>query len=123
MSADGRLIAFNDGLPGGSLHLVPADGGTLRVIVDASRPGMPSAGLPVWSEDGRTIYFKSHDADGNASIWAVPRNGGTPRLVVQFTDPTRPSYRPSLALLSHGTFYFTVEDRQSDVWVVELVTR
>ncbi|MGH7912852.1 MAG: prolyl oligopeptidase family serine peptidase [Candidatus Dormibacteraceae bacterium] len=35
-------------------------------------------GAPVWSRDGRTIYFVADDG-GRAPIFAVPATGGTPR--------------------------------------------
>ena len=121
-SPDGRLVAFNGELAGGSLYVVPADTGAPRVVVDASQPGHPLASRPEWSEDGRTIYFKSHDARGEASIWAVPASGGTPRLLVRFGDPTRPSDRPEWTL-RRGALYFSIEDRESDIWVMDVVPR
>jgi hypothetical protein len=71
------------------------------------------------SDDGRTVYFKSHDSDGRASIWRVPVGGGRPQLVVRFTDPTRESSRADFAA-GAGRFFFTLEDRQSDIWIAEI---
>lgn len=77
---------------------------------------------PLWSPDGVTLYFKSHDAQGRASFWSVPATGGRPRLLVRFTDPARPSNRFDFA--SDGKrFYFTIDDRQSDIWVAEVKQR
>ncbi|HEU4721783.1 MAG TPA: protein kinase, partial [Gemmatimonadaceae bacterium] len=121
-SPDGRSIAFGSALVGGSLLVIPADSGAPRVVLDASKPGVPQVERPRWSEDGRTIYFKSHDPQGRASFWSVPAAGGTARLLVRFDDPKRPSYRQQWAL-GRNRMYFPVEDRQADVWVMDVTTR
>ncbi|HEX6435460.1 MAG TPA: hypothetical protein VFZ87_14520, partial [Gemmatimonadales bacterium] len=119
-SPDGKLIAYVVGNfeDGGSIAVVPADSGAPQVILDASRTGTPRAEVAIWSPDGRTIYFKSHDAKSNASFWSIPSTGGTPRLLVRFDDPARPSYRSEWAMQGNR-FYFLIQDRQSDVWVME----
>ena len=73
-----------------------------------------------WSPDSRTLYFKSWDARGNAAFWAIPGHGGTPRLLIRFDDPTRPwASRPEW-FIGKGRMYFTIQDRQSDIWVMEV---
>jgi hypothetical protein len=52
----------------------------------------------------------------------MPATGGRPRLLVRFDDPARASNRFEFAS-DRRRFYFTVEDRQSDLWVAELVRR
>ena len=80
------------------------------------------AELAIFSANGRELYFKSHDARGRASFWSMPATGGRPRLLVRFDDPARASNRFEFA--SDGRrFYFTVEDRQSDIWVAEAIRR
>jgi serine/threonine-protein kinase len=118
-SPDGRSIAYGAKLLGGSLMVAPRDSGAPRAVVDATRPGTPQAERPQWSDDGRTLYFKSHDAEGRASFWSVAAAGGTPRLLVRLDDPARPSYRPQWAF-GRGRLFFPVEDRQSDVWVMDV---
>jgi len=72
-----------------------------------------------WSPDGRAIYFKAVDRKGRASFWSLPTTGGRPRMLVRFDDPTKPSYHP--AWVTDGRrFYFTINDRQSDIYVAEL---
>ena len=83
---------------------------------------MPQVEQPLWGPDGRTIYFKSHDADGLASFWSVPMTGGTPRLLVRLDDPERQSYRAGWSL-GRDRIYFPIEDRQSDVWVMDVTPR
>jgi serine/threonine-protein kinase len=116
-SPDGKSLAFVSTLTGGSLSVMPADSGPARTILDSSSAN-PIVEQPYWSPDGKTIYFKSHDPSGNASIWTVPSGGGTPRLLVRFTDPLHPSYRPQWAL-GAGRIFVPIQDRQSDVWVME----
>jgi Tol biopolymer transport system component len=117
-SPDGKSLVFVTGLTGGSLMVMPADSGPARIVLDAG-PSSPQPEEPFWSPNGATIYFKSHDASGNASIWSIPSSGGAPRLLVRFTDPARPSYRPQWAF-GAGRFFFPVQDRQSDVWIMEV---
>jgi Tol biopolymer transport system component len=114
-SPDGRAIAFSSNLLGGSLMVVGPDSAPLRKLVDSARG--PLVEMPQWSADGGTIYFKSHDSTGRAEFWGVSRNGGTPRLVVRL-DATQRSDRPEWSL-GGGRMYFTVNERQSDIWVIE----
>jgi serine/threonine protein kinase/Tol biopolymer transport system component len=116
-SPDGRRIAFVSPTDG-RIGLVPADSGASRdVYVPAE--GDPLAELAVFAENGRELYFKSHDSRGRASFWSIALAGGRPRLLVRFDDPLWSSNRFDFA--SDGRrFYFTVEDRQSDLWVAEL---
>ena len=79
----------------------------------------PAPETAVWSRDGRSIYFKSHDAEGHAMISVIPASGGTPRPIVRFPDLSRPSSRQGFAM-SATRFYFPIEDRQSNVWIADL---
>ena len=121
-SPDGRSLTYLSSLVNASLMVAPADSGPSRTVLDGTKPGMPEIERPRWSADGRNIFFKSHDARGLASIWSVAAEGGAPRLRVHFDDPTRPSYRPQWAL-GRDRLFFEIEDRQSDVWVMEVAPR
>jgi hypothetical protein len=81
---------------------------------------VPPADDCLWSADGRTLYYKAHDAQGRASLWSVSAEGGTPRLLVRFDDPDRQSARKDFAMDARR-FFFAIEDRQSDVFVAELL--
>jgi Tol biopolymer transport system component len=128
-SPDGKTIAVASGqtirgsLQVERLELIAPDAGeprTLYSVTDTITD--PIVEDPHWAPDSKGLYFKSHDQTGQASIWYVPVSGGRPRMLVRFTDPARPSFRPNLA--SDGKrFYFTINDRQSDVWVAEVSRR
>ena len=120
-SPDGRTIVANS--REGGIVEVGSDSGAPRTIY-APRPDTPdpAAEMPAWSPDGKSIWFKSHDAGGKAAIWSIPPTGGAPRLLVSFDDPTRPSYRTEWA--SDGKrIFFAINDRQSDIWVVEIARK
>lgn len=78
--------------------------------------------LVLWSPDGRTLYYKTHDSRGHASFWAVSAAGGHPRLLVRFTDPDRQSNRSEFAM-DGRRFFFAIENRQSDVFVADVVRK
>ncbi len=86
--------------------------------VDASSPYR--LGSAVWSHDGRAIFFKRADAAGRTSFWSVPARGGTPWPVVQLDRELR-SDRPDFT--TDGTrFFFTVTERVSDIWTMDMRT-
>jgi Tol biopolymer transport system component len=101
--------------------VVPAEGGSPRRVFDPT-PTVPPAEQAEWSPDGRTLYYKAHDAQGRASFFAVNAAGGRPRLLVRFNDLNRPSSRRDFATDGKRLF-LAIEDRQSDVFVAELITK
>jgi serine/threonine-protein kinase len=73
----------------------------------------------VFSRNSRHAYVIVRENDGTGSIWQLPINGDPERRLLHFTDPTRQFYRTSLDVDS-SNFYFTLGDRQSDIWTMEL---
>jgi Tol biopolymer transport system component len=120
-SPDGRFLSFTSGVSG-SVLVIPIDSGPPRLLYDASPPGRARAGTTSWSADGRTVYLKTHDARGRASLWSVPASGGEPRLVLRLEADGMQSYRPEF-MLAGGHVYFALRDRQSNVGVMDLVPR
>ena len=121
-SPDGQSISYEiDSI--GAIGIVGAYAGTSRIVYrPAAGSAEPRAESPTFSRDGASLYFKSHDVRGRSSIWSVPVAGGRPRLLVRFDDPARQSNWPEIA--SDGLrFYFTLDDSQSDLYVVALVKR
>ena len=117
-SPDRRWIAYTTNLFGGSLAIINPDSGAPRILLDSAPNGDTGVEQPLWSADSRTIYFKSHDTQGNAAFWSIPMTGGKPSLLTRFNDPLRPSYRP-LWGLGPDHMYFTLDERQSEVWVMD----
>ena len=124
---DGRSIVYAafemvQGQPSISIRAIPADSGPSRSVRTSWSSRLGAAGAVEFSADGQKLHIKSHDSQGRASIWSVPLSGSEPRLLVHFPDPTRPSYRP--AFTADGRrIYFTIEDRQSDIHVAEVVRK
>jgi dipeptidyl aminopeptidase/acylaminoacyl peptidase len=116
---DGRSLAVPRQ---GAIEIIDVESKAIRILYAPSSPGDPAAESLARSEDGQTIYFKSHDAERRASFWSVPLAGGRPKLLVQFSDLSRPSIRPDFAV-AKGQFFFTLEDRQADIWVAEIARR
>jgi len=119
-SPDGRQVVFVSATSG-RIGIAPVDSGPQRDVY-VPGPDDPNAELAMFSDDGRVIYFKSHDVNFRASFWSIPVVGGRPRLLVRFGDPTRGSNRFDFAT-DGKRFYFTIEDRQSDIWVAEVMGR
>jgi len=128
-SRDGSLIALTAGrrlrssLQSERIELIAPDSGAPRTLYangDTLRD--PIVGRVDFAPDGAGVYFKSHDTVGRASFWYVPLTGGRPQMLVRFEDFSRPSFRSNFAV-GAGRFYFSINDRQSDVWVAELTTR
>jgi Tol biopolymer transport system component/tRNA A-37 threonylcarbamoyl transferase component Bud32 len=117
-SPDGESLAGMN--PRNGLGILEISSGETRAVYEP-RPGTddPAVWLPHWSRDGRLLYFRSYDPEGAAQIWAIPASGGTPQLLVQFEDLLRPSTRPDFTV-DDSLFYFTIQDRQSDIWVMEV---
>jgi Tol biopolymer transport system component len=123
-SPDGRWISYvmtGDFALSGPLMIMPATGGQARAIMTPGN-GIPAAGFARWSPDGRTLYYKAHGVRGGASFWSVSAQGGRPRLLVRFDDPAWQSSRNDFTT-DGKRLYFAVEDRQSDVFVADLIKR
>jgi hypothetical protein len=117
-SPDGRQLVFVTPTTG-TVRIVPADSGVPRDL----GPNDPYAELAIFADNGREVYFKSHDRnDLRAAFWSISATGGRPRLLVRFDDPERASNQFDFAT-DGRRFYFTIEDRQSDIRIAELTKR
>jgi eukaryotic-like serine/threonine-protein kinase len=113
-SPDGRFIVYTRA---GGIEMLALDSGQHRVLY--SKANGIGAEEALMSDDGKTLYFKAHDANQLAQFWAVPVAGGPPRLLVHFTDPARRSNRTDFAV-GAGRFYFTIDERRSNVWLADV---
>ena len=115
VSPDGRLVAFTSN---GTVYVAPASGDSVRSLVPYSDSTAPRAAYVAWSADSRTLYYLA-PGPGETTIWAVAAKGGPSRLLVRFDDPNRPWHRYGFSARG-GKFYFTIGDRQSDIWAAEV---
>lgn len=116
-SPDGRMLAFVR--LDGSVVTIPSDSGATRIIY-APRPAShdPIATYLAWHESDR-IWLLGHDAAGRTGIWVLPLAGGAPTLLVDFGERVS---GPSLSTDGHR-FYFTLDQRISNVWWAQLEKR
>jgi Tol biopolymer transport system component len=101
-----------------SLLTVPTTGGETKEIY---RPrdfhAMPYAGDPVWSKDGRRLYFATGVPKGKSSggIWSIPAEGGDPQpLGVVMNTPGHLDLHPDGKRL-----VFTNEETTEEIWVLK----
>ena len=123
-SRDGAWVAYvalASNASAGPVMVIPSEGGVPRRLFEPGAAA-PEADHVRWSPDGQMVYYKAHDAEGHASLWAVSAAGGAPRLLVRFPNPDRQSSRPDFAV-DGRRLYFAIEDRQSDVFVAEMISR
>lgn len=78
--------------------------------------------MVTWSADGKSLIFKAHDDRGRASFWRASIAGGPPKQLALLNDLARPSNRRDFHADARR-IYFTIEDKQSNVWVAEVVPR
>jgi len=83
VSPDGTSIAFSYG---GSLYLVPAEGGAARALVSSK----VYATNPVWSPDSQSIAFAA-DRYGNLDVFVIPAAGGAAKRLTSYSADDVPS--------------------------------
>jgi hypothetical protein len=117
-TADGQHLLGDT--PDGRVVEVSAASGAMDTLY-SPRAGSsdPHAEWAAPGADGHTLWFKSHDAEGKATLWSLPGREATPRPLVTFDDPMRPSYRVEWATDGKRIF-FAINDRESDIWVVDI---
>ena len=95
------------------LWLVAIDGGAAHRLTSEHAADSE----PVWSQDGRYIYFASM-REGTTALWRIRNSGGRPQRVTIGTGPERePSVSVNGSRLAYSTY---VDDR--DVVIADLET-
>jgi Tol biopolymer transport system component len=118
-SPDGKTIAFYD--PEGRIRLVPAGGGTSRVLATPEQTGGLKLRRPFWLLDEPALLARAEGPGGQGGIWLIPTDGRPPREVARFDDPLRPVYRDDFS--SDGeNVYFVVTELASSLWTASLVS-
>ena len=90
-SADGSRLAYHTWEPGDPTFVADGNGANERQIVK-NEPGLHNH-YPVWSKDGRWIYFvRGRPATREMDLWRISPGGGDPEqlthLNTDITDPT-----------------------------------
>jgi Tol biopolymer transport system component len=89
------------------------------------RPRVTNTPFPaflVLGDDRQTYYTKNFDSTGRAVFYSLPLAGGPPTTLLRFDDLARPSNRFDFAA-GAGRFFFTIEDRRSNIWVADVTDR
>ena len=118
------LVYRRDGggdVPSGHVHIfvVSADGGAPRQVTS----GEFNDGEPVWSPDGKTIYFSANrHPDGdytplNTEVYSVPAEGGAIRALTTREGPDNgPAISPDGKMIAYSGF----DDHQQGYQVTHL---
>jgi Tol biopolymer transport system component len=105
-SPGGATICYHDQR---DLWLVPADGGKATRLLGRGAQNL----APVWSCDGRHVYFASY-REGTLAIWRISVRGGAPTRV---TLGTGPEQRPTLSRDGRMLAYTTARQPNTVVLV------
>jgi eukaryotic-like serine/threonine-protein kinase len=116
-SPDGRWIAY---LQRTRLVRVTAEGKNPRTL--ANFPADFAAFSAHWSEDSRSVYYSGLKVDGRYVIYEVPSAGGRTREVAHSEGASYQNFRFGFGL-GGRTLYTSLADRQSDIWLAEVVPK
>lgn len=109
-SPDGKSIVY---AAQRGLWVVPAVGGNARPLTTEDEADEE----PVWSSDGRYVYFSSY-REGTEAVWRLPVSGGAPE---RLTLGTGPEGHPSLSRDGRNIVYTTFSNNP-DVVIRDLAT-
>ena len=84
-----------------------------------SPPGVARFRSPRFSPDGSRMFFIGVGDDEWAGVWWMPTEGGEPSRILAFDDPALSLQWISLNV-GPEHLYFTVDENESDIRVVEL---
>ncbi len=119
-SPDGRFLTY---AVGGNVEILPIHSRVAELVYAPATAGVdPAARSVQFGPDGRTLFFKSHDDHGLASLWSIAVRGGKPRRLITLDDPARPSSRSEFAV-DGKRLYFAIENRGSTIWVTDVTER
>ena len=93
--------------------------GQIRALRSEAEGEIP--GETYWSQDQSTLYFKMSSSGGVVEIRSISVSTGEERMLVRFDDPRRVSLRADFSG-DDDRFYFTLDDRWSDVWLAEMTS-
>ena len=119
-SPDGRELAFSSNILGGALGVMPVDSGQPRIVFDGLQGN--NAAQAHWSANGTQLIFYGTDSRGRGALFGITPTGGTPHVLATFDNPDVETVRGVWGY-AQGRAYYSAEERQSDVWVMEVEGR
>jgi serine/threonine protein kinase/Tol biopolymer transport system component len=85
-SRDGSRLAYHTRQPGDPIYVANRDGTDARQVFINSNPGGHSH-FPIWSPDGRWVYFVSgYPATREMDLWRIDSSGGSPERLTQHNN-------------------------------------
>ncbi|MGH7536344.1 MAG: protein kinase domain-containing protein, partial [Gemmatimonadales bacterium] len=101
----------------------------LRADAEGRNP-QPIATIPAgfvpfytrWGDDSRSVYNSGVKPDGSYLVYAAPVAGGPQREVAHSEGPTYQNFRFTFSVRG-DTLYFVLADRQSDIWMAEVMRK
>jgi TolB protein len=117
-SRDGSRILYNT--DANEIGIVTLSGEDHRVF-SARSAGFTGAEWPLWSPDGRSVYFTGADSSGAQGLYSMPAEGGIPRVLIRFDDPSK--QLPFSFSVSDDKVYLSVTQYDSDIFVTDIEIR
>jgi Tol biopolymer transport system component len=77
-SRDGKQVVYHPAAPGDPLFIAATDESDRGKRIYAAPPGI-HCHFPLWSHDGKTIYFVRGFVADEMDIWRIPVSGGEPQ--------------------------------------------
>jgi serine/threonine-protein kinase len=121
-SPDGKSLVFDIRRGGDGIGVFPLGGTAPRIVISGGTAGLHFLRWPDWSPDGRTIYFRAFGPDGIEGVYQIAATGGASKPLVRFDNPAMSVFGGAV-LAGNGLFYFVVGEIESDIYVVDLVTK
>ena len=104
ISPDGQEVAFT---VGGSIRVVPLQGGVSRTLTDLTGQG---GGLPRWSPDGAWIYFRGT----SAGLSRLPSGGGAAEIITEVDTAAGDAAHLYVDVLPGNHAVYTVRGPEKD---------
>jgi Tol biopolymer transport system component len=113
-SPDGKHVIYDAFARGGSgqrdIYMLAADGSKETVVVQHKADDL----FPLWSPDGKWIYFAS-DRSGAMALWRQAAHGGEATLVQSNIGRFLP-----MGITRAGLLYFGVRDGDTDIYAARI---
>jgi Tol biopolymer transport system component/DNA-binding winged helix-turn-helix (wHTH) protein len=114
-SRDGKLVVSHPAAPGDPLFIASTDEMTRGQQIYAAPAGI-HCHFPIWSHDGKTIYFVQGFVPDEMDLWEIPAGGGEPQRLTSHNS--RISF-PTL-LDARTLLYLATSEDGSGPWIYAL---